>query len=55
MTVPALVLLGGNNVVKKYGAKVGDLLVAYNPKTQIFISAIIGDSGPNDLLGAASM
>lgn len=55
MTVPALVLVGGKNVVKDFGAKVGDLLVAYNPKTQHFSSAIIGDVGPRDNLGEGSV
>ena len=55
MTVPALVLVGGQNVVKDFGAKVGDLLVAYNPKTQIVSSAIIGDTGPPDNLGEGSV
>lgn len=55
MTVPALVLLGGKNVVKNFGAKVGDLLVAYNPDTQITTSAIIGDTGPEDNLGEGSV
>jgi hypothetical protein len=55
MTVPALVLVGGQNVVKNFGAKVGDLLVAYNPKTQRFSSAIIGDTGPRDNLGEGSV
>lgn len=55
MTVPTLVLLGGKNVVKDFGAKVGDLLVAYNPDTQIAISAIIGDTGPEDNLGEGSV
>lgn len=55
MTVPALVLVGGQNVVKNFGAKVGDLLVAYNPKTQLFSSAIIGDTGPRDNLGEGSV
>ena len=55
MTVPALVLVGGQNVVKNFGAKVGDLLVAYNPKTQLFSSAIIGDTGPKDNLGEGSV
>ena len=55
MTVPALVLLGGQNVVKDYGAKVGDLLVAYNPVTKISVSAIIGDTGPKDNLGEGSV
>ena len=51
----ALVLVGGQNVVKNFGAKVGDLLVAYNPKTQLFSSAIIGDTGPKDNLGEGSV
>jgi hypothetical protein len=55
MTVPALVLVGGQNVVKKFGAKVGDLLVVYHPKTQLFSSAIIGDTGPPDNLGEGSV
>jgi hypothetical protein len=55
MTVPALVLLGGKNVVEDFGAKVGDLLVAYNPHTQIATSAIIGDTGPEDNLGEGSV
>lgn len=55
MTVPALVLAGGANVVKDFGAKVGDLLVAFNPKTQLFSSAIIGDTGPRDNLGEGSV
>jgi hypothetical protein len=55
MTVPALVLVGGQSVVKKFGAKVGDLLVVYHPKTQLFSSAIIGDTGPPDNLGEGSV
>src|SRR5262249_12498550 len=55
MTLPALVLVGGQNVVKTFGAKVGDLLVAYNPKTQLSTSAIIGDTGPEDNLGEGSV
>lgn len=55
ITVPALVLVGGQNVVKNFGAKVGDLLVAYNPKTQLISSAIIGDTGPRDNLGEGSV
>jgi hypothetical protein len=55
MTVPALVLVGGANVVKDFGAKVGDLLVAFNPKTRLFSSAIIGDTGPRDNLGEGSV
>ena len=55
MTVPALVLAGGPHPVKEFGAKVGDLLLAFNPKTQLFTSAIIGDTGPPDNLGEGSV
>jgi hypothetical protein len=55
LTVPALVLVGGPNVVKDFGARVGDLLVAFNPKTQLISSAIIGDTGPRDNLGEGSV
>ena len=55
MTIPALVLVGGQNIVKAFGARVGDLLVAFNPKTQLFSSAIIGDTGPRDNLGEGSV
>jgi hypothetical protein len=47
MTVPALVLAGGQNPVKAFGAQVGDLLIAFNPRTQLFTAAIIGDTGPH--------
>jgi hypothetical protein len=54
--VPALVLVGGQkNVLREFGARVGDLLVAFNPRTQRFSSAIIGDSGPPDNLGEGSV
>ena len=55
VTVPALVLAGGEHPVKEFGAKVGDLLVAFNPRTQLFSTAIIGDSGPPDNLGEGSV
>ena len=55
LTVPALVLVGGQNVVRNFGAKVGDLLVAYHPTTQRFSAAIIGDVGPKDNLGEGSV
>jgi hypothetical protein len=45
----------GFRVVKDFGAKVGDLLLAYNPDTQIATSAIIGDTGPEDNLGEGSV
>jgi hypothetical protein len=56
LEVPALVLVGGRrNVVKDFGAKVGDLLVAFNPRTKLFTTAIVGDSGPPDNLGEGSI
>ena len=55
MTIPALVLVGGHNVVKDFGARVGDLLVAYNPQTRLFTAAVIGDTGPADNLGEGSV
>lgn len=53
--VPTLVLAGGNNIVKKFGAQVGDLLVAYNLSNGNFVYAVIGDSGPPDNLGEGSV
>ena len=41
--------------MKDFGATVGDLLVAFNPKTQLFSPAIIGDTGPKDNLGEGSV
>ena len=55
MTVPALVLAGGQNPVRAFGAQVGDLLIAFNPRTQLFTTAIIGDTGPADNLGEGSV
>ena len=55
IAVPALVLVGGKNVVKEFGAGVGDLVVAFNPKTLRVSSAIIGDTGPEDNLGEGSV
>jgi hypothetical protein len=55
LAIPALVLVSGQNVVKDFGAKVGDLLVAYNPGTQLFSAALIGDTGPPDNLGEGSI
>lgn len=55
MIVPALVLAGGQNPVRVFGAKLGDLLIAFNPRTQLFTAAIIGDTGPADNLGEGSV
>ena len=53
--IPTLVLAGGRNILTAFGAEVGDLLVAYNPRTQIYVAAIIGDTGPPDNLGEGSI
>jgi len=55
LRVPALVLVGGKNPVRDFGAQVGDLLFAYNPANQLFSAAIIGDTGPKDNLGEGSV
>lgn len=55
LAVPALVLVGGTNVVRDFGARVGDLLVAYNPKTRLFSAAVIGDVGPEDNIGEGTV
>src|SRR5262249_8739624 len=55
MAVPALVLVGGNSAVRTFGAQVGDLLVAFNPRTGLVSSAIVGDTGPPDNLGEGSV
>jgi hypothetical protein len=55
IAVPALVLVGGENIVKQFGAGVGDLLVAFNPATQRTVAAIIGDTGPDENLGEGSV
>lgn len=56
LRVPSLVLVGGNdNVVARYGAKLGDLLVAYNPANHQVVYAIINDKGPKHNLGEGSV
>ena len=41
--------------MRSFGAKVGDLVLAFNPKTNLFVPAIIGDSGPANNLGEGSI
>jgi hypothetical protein len=55
IAVPALVLVGGKSVVSAFGAQLGDLLVAFNPQTGLFSSAIVNDTGPADNLGEGSV
>lgn len=49
--IPSLVLNSGI----KFGASLGDLIVAYNPLTDRLVYAIIGDSGPGNNLGEGSI
>jgi len=53
--IPALVLVGGTSPVSEFGAGVGDLLVALNPRTGVVSAAIVGDTGPEDNLGEGSV
>ena len=53
--VPALVIAGGSNPVKTFGAKLGDILVAANPTNGAVVSAVIGDAGPPQNLGEGSV
>jgi hypothetical protein len=53
--IPALVLPGGNNPLKIFGAKLEDIVIAYNKNTNQVSYAIIGDIGPGSNLGEGSM
>lgn len=53
--IPAFVLPGGRNVVRTFGAGVGDLLVAFNPRNNVVSVAVVGDVGPADKLGEGSV
>jgi len=56
LKVPALVLVGGNdNIVRQYGAKLGDLIIAYNSQTKQLVYGIINDYGPKYNLGEGSV
>ena len=56
LEVPALVLAGGStNPVAAYGAKVGDLVIAYNSSNGKLVYAIINDKGPANNLGEGSV
>jgi hypothetical protein len=55
LEIPAFVIPKGNNLIKNYGASVGDLLIAYNPINSKMVFAIINDEGPNDKLGEGSV
>jgi hypothetical protein len=53
--IRALVLPGGNNVVKSFGAHVGDLVFTFNPADNVASAAVVGDIGPPDNLGEGSV
>ena len=53
--IPALVIAGGNNPLKDFGAKLGDLVFAFNPSNGVGKAAVIGDVGPPDNLGEGSV
>ena len=53
--IPAIVLMGGKNILTKFNAKVGDLGVAYSPQNNMIVPFIINDSGPPDNLGEGSV
>ena len=55
LTVPTLVLAGGNNPLQRFGARTGDLVLAFNTKNQSFSTGVIGDVGPADNLGEGSV
>lgn len=56
LKVPGLVLVGGTkNILKEFGAKLGDLVIAYNPENQKIVYAVINDIGPKNRLGEGSV
>lgn len=56
LKVPGLVLAGGSrNIVRQFGAKLGDLVIAYNPKNKNLVFGIINDAGPPNNLGEGSV
>ena len=55
LEIPHLVMVKGENPLKAFGAKVGDLVVAYNPATNKTSFAVVGDVGPERNLGEGSV
>lgn len=53
--VPALVMADGQNPLRDFGVKVGDLVVALNPGNRVVKAAVVGDTGPEDNLGEGSV
>lgn len=54
-TIPSLVLPGGDNALRRNGARIGDLVITHNPANGVTQTAIIADSGPADHLGEGSV
>ncbi len=56
LEIPGLVLVGGaDNILKQYGARLGDLVIAYNAVNQTIVYAVINDIGPKNRLGEGSV
>jgi hypothetical protein len=53
--IAGLVLPGGSNPLREFGAKFGDLVLALNPVTHNFIAAVVADGGPPENLGEGSV
>lgn len=55
LEVNGFVIPLGKNALKKFGSEVGDLVLAYNPKNNKLVYAVIYDEGPQDKLGEGSV
>jgi len=53
--VPTIVMPGGPNPLRAFGARIGDLVAVRNPLTGVDVAAVIADSGPPDNLGEGSV
>ena len=54
--IPAFVIPGGTaNPLHRFGARVGDLLLAFNPQNNVAVAAVVGDVGPRNKLGEGSV
>lgn len=53
--IPAIVLRGDANPLKDFGAKTGDLVLAYNRANKVITPAIIGDTGDGNRIGEGSV
>ncbi len=53
--IPAMVLPKGKNALYHFNAEIENLVIAYNPKTNLVAYAIIGDTGPTKNLGEGNI